>query len=177
MANCTSCGAVLTEDQKFCSACGKPVDPAASRQQPDPSQQNAAQAPQQPGVDLSATVKNMMQMPDETDKHDSADIEENKLIALLSYLSVLVLIPLFAIKNSPFVRFHTNQGLVLFLVSMATGLVGYLLGLIPFAGVIFGFLFGLIRLGLLALSVLGIVNCVKGKAKRLPIFGSIFLIK
>ena len=38
-----------------------------------------------------------------------------KGMAILAYFGILFLIPLFAAKNDPFARYHTNQGLVLFI--------------------------------------------------------------
>ena len=47
------------------------------------------------------------------DTTTSYDVESNKAMAVLSYLGILVLVPLLGAKNSPFARFHTNQGLIL----------------------------------------------------------------
>ena len=47
------------------------------------------------------------------DATTSYDVESNKAMAVLSYLGILVLVHLVGAKNSPFARFHTNQGLIL----------------------------------------------------------------
>jgi len=41
-------------------------------------------------------------------------MDENKIMAILSYLSILCLIPLFTKKDNEFVYYHAKQGLVLF---------------------------------------------------------------
>ena len=45
-------------------------------------------------------------------------------MGVLSYLGILVFVPLIAgNKQSPYVRFHTNQGLVLFIASVIVELL------------------------------------------------------
>ena len=61
--------------------------------------------------------------PDTTRQFDPQDIELNNRLSLLSYLGVLVLVPLFCVKYSRYARYHANQGLVLFLVNLASGIV------------------------------------------------------
>lgn len=96
--------------------------------------------------------------------YDSHDIEENKLIAALSYLGILVLVPLLAKKESPFCQFHAKQGLVLLIAWIIVGFVA----VIPILGwivSIFGSLF------LFVLFILGLVNALGGQAKELPVIG------
>ena len=49
---------------------------------------------------------------DSTYEFDQKDIEQNKVMALLSYLGILVLVPLLGAKGSKYARFHTSQGTV-----------------------------------------------------------------
>ena len=83
------------------------------------------------------------------------DIEENKILALLSYLGVLVLVPLFGKKDSPFVQFHAKQGLVL--------LIGWVISWFP----VFGWIIGII---VFVLSIIGILNVFNGEKKIFSIF-------
>lgn len=92
------------------------------------------------------------------------DIEQNKGMALLAYLGILVLIPLFAKKDSPYAQFHAKQGLVLFLAWIAVGVIS----VIPFLGWVVGPICGLI---LFVFLIMGIVNSLGGKAKYLPWIG------
>jgi uncharacterized membrane protein len=113
---------------------------------------------------------------------DPNDAEQGKVMSILSYLFILCLIPLITgdYKKSEYVKYHLNQGLVLFIVWIAWLIVSNLLGFL-FSGVLI-FLYILIRfavwIGVLALCVIGIMNVSKGKMKPLPIIGGRFeLIK
>ena len=50
---------------------------------------------------------------DTTIEFDNQDIQNNKIMAILSYFGILVLVPILAAKESKFARFHANQGLIL----------------------------------------------------------------
>ena len=93
MAYCEKCGAQLAEGAKFCSVCGATTQggPAASNTQ---------------NVDLGATFQNINNTEDTTQEFDPADIQQNKTMAVLAYLGILVLVPLLGAKESKFARFH-----------------------------------------------------------------------
>ncbi|MDD2337477.1 MAG: hypothetical protein PHD01_12965 [Geobacteraceae bacterium] len=100
---------------------------------------------------------------------ENEDIEKNKAMAILAY--IIFLIPLLAAKDSKFAMYHTNQGLVLFLVGLAVNVVG---GIIPFIG-----WFVILPLGnllVVVLAILGIINAAKGEAKPLPLIGGVKLL-
>lgn len=92
------------------------------------------------------------------------DIEENKIIAALSYLGLLVLIPLLVKRDSPFCQFHGKQGLVLLIAWVIIGFVA----VIPIIGWITGALGSIF---LLVLLITGIANAINGQAKELPVIG------
>jgi len=96
-------------------------------------------------------------------------MENNKLMGILSYIGILVLIPIFAAKDDPFVRYHANQGLVNFIVA----LVASVLTAIPIVGIVAG----LVGIVCFVFSILGIINVVKGEMKPLPFIGGIQIIK
>lgn len=96
-------------------------------------------------------------------------MENNKLMGILSYIGILVLIPIFAAKDDPFVRYHANQGLVNFIVA----LVASVLTAIPIVGIVAG----LVGIVCFVFSILGIINAVKGEMKPLPFIGGIEIIK
>lgn len=129
-------------------------------------------------------INKILDTADHTAEFDGADVEKNKILSLLSYISLLFLIPMFCAKDSKFARFHVNQGIVLFICELIVGLVGWVLGLIlgiiPFVGVVLGILLAVVtwvvELVFLALAILGIVNAVQGKAKELPLLGGIRVI-
>ena len=101
---------------------------------------------------------------------DPADAEQNKVMGILAY--IIFLIPLLAAKESRFAMYHANQGLVLFLATMAVTLVG---SIIPIIG-----WFIILPVGYLAvfvLAIIGILNAVKGVCKPLPLIGGITILK
>lgn len=112
--------------------------------------------------------------PDTTSQYDPQDIEKNKVMALLSYIGFLFIVPLFAAKDSKFARFHANQGIVLFIAAIVLNIVSVLLGYIPVVGWILAWV---MRVIWWALAVLGIVNALNGKAKQLPLIGGITILK
>jgi len=91
-------------------------------------------------------------------------LDDNKVIAILSYIGVLCLIPLLMKKDDKFVFFHAKQGLVLFIVEIIT----YFVLMIPILGWIIAPIASLIWL---TLSIIGIVNVLGGEMKELPILG------
>ncbi|MDR1165229.1 MAG: hypothetical protein LBO66_05040 [Deltaproteobacteria bacterium] len=106
---------------------------------------------------------------------DPADIERNKVVACLSYLGILFLIPLFAAKDSPFARAHVNQGFLLFL---------YFIGLSVVFGILMQLSFGLavavLSIGNIVGSVIAIwrlIVCLQGKFLPIPVIGGKTLIK
>ncbi|MDF2985244.1 MAG: hypothetical protein K0R50_754 [Eubacterium sp.] len=106
---------------------------------------------------------------DNTNVYSSEDIEKNKVVSALAY--ILFFLPLIACADSPFGRFHANQGLLLLIVAVAGNIV---LGIIPFIGWV---LLPLFSLATFVFAILGIVNAATGKAKELPIFGKFRIIR
>jgi uncharacterized membrane protein len=106
---------------------------------------------------------------------DADDAEKNKVFGILAY--IIFFIPLIAAKDSPFAKYHANQGLALFLTMIVSLTVLTILEFIPFVGFVFGLLHVLVYLGFMVLAVLGIVNAAAGKCVPLPVIGGIKLIK
>ncbi len=91
--------------------------------------------------------------------------QEEKAMAVLAYLWILVLIPLLIKKDSDFCRFHVKQGLVLFLASLGV----MVLGMIPLLGWLIILPFGWLIITIL--SILGIINALQGKKWEMPYVG------
>ncbi len=100
----------------------------------------------------------------DTGVYTKEDIENNKFIAALSYLGLLVLIPLLAKRESPYCQFHAKQGLVLLIAWVLLSFIS----VIPFLGWVIGIL-GVIFL--FVLFIMGLVNSLGGQAKQLPVIG------
>ena len=121
-------------------------------------------------------LNNLNATPDYTSSFDPADVQANKVMGVLAYLSWLVLIPLFAARNSPFARFHCNQGIVL---ALAEVLAGVILGIgrrLPLIGWAFRLVGGLASVAWIVLAVIGILNALNGRAKELPLIGGIKIL-
>ena len=97
------------------------------------------------------------------------DIEKNKVISGLAY--IIFFLPLIVCPESPFGRFHANQGLLLLITSVVGSII---LGLIPFIGWV---LLPLFSLTIFVFAIIGLVGGISGKAKELPIIGKFRIFK
>ena len=102
--------------------------------------------------------------------YSEKDKEENKGMAILSYISFLALIPYLMEKDSKWVRFHAIQGMNLFII----GLISWAIGLVPLIGWLVS---GAINIVIVILSIIGIINVCNGEAKELPIVNNFKFIK
>ena len=128
-------------------------------------------------ADLNEKFNEFTNTENTTSEFDQNDINQNKIMAVLAYISWLVLIPLIFAKDSKFARFHVNQGLVLAISEIIVGLILNVLDGIPLIGWIFGILGGLLGIVCLIFSIIGIINVVNGQAKELPIIGKFRILK
>lgn len=99
-------------------------------------------------------------------QNQAPSVDNTQLMNILSYISILVLIPLLTAKSDPAVQFHMKQGLVLFALEIVVWFVGGSFWmLMP--------ILGIVNLGLIVLSIIGIVNVIQKKEAELPIIGSL----
>lgn len=105
-------------------------------------------------------------------KADPKDVEKNKVMAILAYF--LFFLPLVTdAKDSPFAKYHANQGLLLLMFSFGAYLVSSMLMV-----VLIGFLLlPLVGIVSFVFLILGIINASNGDMKPLPLFGGIQIIK
>lgn len=153
MATCIKCNALVEEGLNHCTVCGAPMETPVQQSEP---------------IDISDKFSQLNDTADTTTEFTSEDIEKNKLMAVLAY--ILFFIPLLAAKDSKFARFHTNQGLVLFLA----GIISSILLVIPVIGWIIAPILSIV---ITVLAVIGIINSLNGKAKELPIIGKFKILK
>ncbi|SFR90411.1 hypothetical protein [Anaeromicropila populeti] len=107
---------------------------------------------------------------DHTSEYDPQDIEKNKVVCGLCYLGVLFFLPLIVCPDSKFGRFHANQALILLIFSV-------IISLTEFVWIVGGIFHGVLGLICAVFVIVGLVNAIQGKAKDLPVIGSIKLIK
>ena len=162
MATCKKCGKEIDEGVKFCPSCGTSVSAKPAKTEAQSGGQQA----------------------------DPTDAQENKGMAVVAY--ILFFIPLITgdHKKSPFVMFHTNQGTVLFIVSVSVSIVLSILGWV-LSALLYRLYFGLISIFIfimplfsivfgimgLALFIIGIINAANGRMKPLPVIGKFTIIK
>ena len=100
---------------------------------------------------------------------------------MLSYLHILVLVPLVAVKESPFAQYHAKLGLNLLLwhlvAEIGGGIINNILGWIPVVGGLVALLVSLINIALWCINVFGIVSAAQGKARELTILEPFKIIK
>lgn len=99
-----------------------------------------------------------METPQESKK------DQTNIMALISYIGPLCLIPFFNKNQDEFVKFHMKQGLILFAGEVITWIIVAIIPILWF----FGNLVGLVWL---ILSILGIINVVKNEKKEIPFVG------
>ena len=154
MAICNNCGTQVQDEVKFCPSCGQTVG------------NGPAAAP------AGATGVAMA---------DPRDAEENKMMAILSYIFFFVPLLAGTYKTSPFVKFHANQGTVLAICAIVYGvaysILSVILAFIPILGWLLIAVLGLVSLVFPVLIILGIINVVNGKLAPLPIIGKFTILK
>ncbi len=95
--------------------------------------------------------------------------EQDKIMLVLAYLGLLSLVPLLAVKDSDYVKWHARQGLALFIVWFGAMAGLWVLTMIPFLGILFFLTNVLLNLGMIALVVIGIVKAFGPERWRIPI--------
>ena len=92
--------------------------------------------------------------------------KKNTTIAIIAY--IIFFIPLLTdAKNDPFVKYHIKQGLALFIVAVALGILQSILSYHVW------FIIELLQLGILVLAIMGIIHASKGEEKPLPLIGGL----
>lgn len=194
MAFCGKCGAYIAEGSNVCPACGKRTGSSDTQSSAPGKSTGAAQkessgeyrhayrqssgraagqrtrSSEQSGAGY--TYNNNYNVYSSRSRANNSGFISGQypMVALLSYFSILFLVPYFLRNDNDFVRFHANQGLLLFLFAGVCGVLGNL----P----VFGWL--LEAVGWLITVVfffMGIGNVLGRRYRELPIIGRIRLIK
>jgi len=185
MQFCPSCGASLAAGVAGGAVPAQPVQaPPAQPVQAPPAQPYQTAQPQQPYQTPPAQPYQQNQPGPATTP--ASDAEENKGMAIIAYILFFVPLIVGTHKTSPFVKYHTNQGLILFIFAVAWLVVLTILQTIlamvflsTFLWAIWGvvtMVIGLLYFIPLVFVILGIVNVVGGKTVPLPLIGELFTI-
>ncbi len=204
MAYCVKCGTMVGDDVKFCPQCGEEIPKTDSQRsgqtyysQAEPYNTAGAYDTSSSGTYGSSGTYSSAGAYSSAGSYDSSgeygtsgftdkegyfnpgEVKRNRAMGVLSYLGILVLIPLLAgDKSSEYVRHHANQGLVLFLVSTVVDLLdgSWVWGfhsLIHMGGAGFSLLLNIADFACLIMMIMGIVSACKGKRTELPLIGKI----
>lgn len=165
MKVCRKCGKpAISDTDMFCADCGGDLIEKSE------FAEFVANNPEDDNSHGSYTgythTENVNYVCDSEPYYSQDDIANNKVYAVLSYISILFLVPMIGAKNSPYAKFHANQGLLLFIVNL---IIDFASGFIEY--------FGILKIATLIFMIMGIVNAAKGKTERLPIFGKFDLYK
>lgn len=96
-----------------------------------------------------------------------------KLYSILAYFGPLFLIGLLLGKDSPKVKFHVNQGLILFLFEVVVNVIISVCVRIP----LFGWVFHFLNIPVVVLFIIGLLNAIKEEENQLPFIGNFEIIK
>lgn len=88
---------------------------------------------------------------------------DEKLLGILSYLGILVLVPLLLKSDSAFVKAHVKQGLALLIAWLVNYALMMTVILIPVALIL--------NVALLIGAIVGIVKVLQGKTWTVPVIG------
>jgi len=177
---CQKCGTQVPEGAAFCPSCGQASQTSQASQNPPP--------PPQYSQNNGSSGKPGYMGEDFTSSFDPADAEANKVMALLSYIIFFVPLITGDHKKSPFVKFHVNQGTLLFITAIGYSVISSILRtIIKTKEVIWGVpvyytpgwlntVLGILYLPILALLLIGIINVLNKKAIELPVIGKFRII-
>lgn len=202
MKKCPKCGARMGDKAMFCSSCGasmaEEVSASVEEQVKDESVPEAAedtskqvsaneQFQEEPNSsDGQFRQEQYRQSPppgqyrpqyqpydpkDHTSEFDPADIADNKLFAAIPYfLGMIGVIAALLVQDSPYTKFHVKNEIRFLIAAM--------LACIPMLVPVLGWILsGLAFVVIAALKILAVIQVLQGKAKEIPIIGSISFLR
>lgn len=185
MAYCVKCGAKVEDNLRFCPQCGAEIPHMGNygtygNDSNDMGNNFSGQT--QNSKSYQKSFNDIPYGGGSVDRFDVSEVKRNKAMGVLSYLGILLLIPLLAgDKSSPYVRHHINQGLVLFIVSSIIDFLEgkwlwnfyswFELGKSALSSV-----FEIADFACFILLIMGIVSACKGTRHELPIIGKIKIL-
>ena len=103
--------------------------------------------------------------------------ESKKVVATVAVFPILFLIYFISGKDSAYVRYCANQGLIFTILGIIISVVAKVIGIIPIIGFIAGIVFWLIDLAILVLTIYQMIGAFKGTIKPLPVIGDVEILK
>ena len=166
MRYCVKCGRQVEDSMNFCPSCGAQIP-----------KEETHHTYEYGNGQYTQNQTEQRNFREQTVKEEGTD----RVLAVLAYLGLLVFVPILSGSKSEFVRFHANQGLVLFICSVLWNALDWILSRFVWfmdVGIIsLGDLLGIVNLALVVLAIIGIVNACKRKKEELPFIGNIVLFQ
>ena len=172
--DCKYCGAYISGRAEKCPACGKRINYKA-----EDTAYSRKNAPDEQEERRAYTYENEAEGSKAEEERESGsrrvevdeDVKRNRNISFLCYFGILFLIPYLMRPQSDFVKFHSNQGLVLLIASVVGGALA---GFVPLLD---GLADLAVEILILIGFVKGLINVYRGEKKELPIIGGIKILK
>ena len=98
----------------------------------------------------------------------AAPRDEDKVMLVLAYFGLFALIPFLVSKDS-YVKWHAKQGLTLTAAFIVLHIGIFIIGMLPFIGLITLLISPLVGLGGLILAIVCIIRALKGERWRIPV--------
>ena len=191
--DCKYCGAYISDMVDVCPACGKRVRPEKPPEY-DTYNNSSARTGSYSAAGAAASAQQEPKQTEEKAEHNysytynydnyeapkstppasqtgaDTDAGTDRYLALLCYLGPLFLIPYLTRRDSDFIKFHSNQGLLLLIADIVIGLASLLF--------IIGGIVGVVgRVFIIICFIKGIISVLNGKKDPLPVIGNITLLK
>ena len=190
MSKCPKCNKDVNKEAKFCSECGFDLSKNTKSKKTKSKEENTPDIL----IKISDNIEKILETEDTTNNYKKEEVEDYKGLAILSYIGPLALIPYLKGKDYKFSYYHAVQGMNLLLVWIAYSILAALFFQIKVTkscDVYWGRIgscitvtpwwiklpFSILGFMLFALSIIGIVYALLGKAKKLPIIDKINIIK
>lgn len=179
MTYCVKCGAQVEDGIGMCPQCGAVIPGAFDT--PDPQNlygeqntNNNQTFNQQYTYNQGYGYGQDAAYDYDPDYFPMEEVKRNKLMGVLSYLGILVLIPIIAgDKSSAYLKQHMNQGLVLFVIEAVFDVIEKIVDDVIYVGGILSWAVDIADFAFLILAIMGIVSAAKGTRKLLPTIGNI----
>lgn len=186
---CPKCETEIKSTDKFCSNCGESLKKKKTKKKHSSINQDEI------FNKIGDNLEKILDTEDTSKDYGKKDVDDNKGLALLSYLGPLALIPYFYNKNSKYVKYHATQGMNLLIIWIGYFIAAGLLYMIKFTKSCEHYFGGIITncvkvtpwwikvpvdivgLILFAISVIGIFYALTGVAKKLPLVDKVNLFK
>ncbi|MBR5662937.1 MAG: zinc-ribbon domain-containing protein [Bacilli bacterium] len=187
---CPKCEKEVKTTDVFCSSCGTNLKKKKSSKKKE-SKINQDEIFNKIGDGL----EKVLDTEDTTKDYTKKDVEDNKGLALLSYLGPLALVPYFYNKGSKYVKYHAVQGMNMLVIWVVYSIVTGLLYMIKFTKSCEHYMGGIITncvkvtpwwvripvdfvgMVLFAIAVIGVFYALTGKAKKLPLVDKVNVFK